>query len=58
MRAAIVIQIGREGARRLLIEADPNAERFYERLGAQRIGEAPSTAVPGRLLPLLEFTIG
>jgi hypothetical protein len=33
--------------------ADPNAAGFYERYGAVRIGEAPSDAVPDRLLPLL-----
>ena len=55
--AAIVERIAREGAKRLLIEADPNAEDFYKRLGAKRIGEAPSTAIPGRMLPLLEFVV-
>ncbi len=55
--AAIAAQIGREGARRLLIESDPNAEGFYKRLGARRIGDASSTAIPGRMLPLLEFVI-
>src|ERR1700722_17970600 len=55
--AAIVELIAREGAKRLLIEADPNAEGFYKRLGARRIGDAPSSAIPGRTLPLLEFVI-
>jgi GNAT superfamily N-acetyltransferase len=55
--AAIVELIAREGAKRLLIEADPNAEGFYKRLGARRIGDAPSSAIPGRTLPLLEFAI-
>jgi GNAT superfamily N-acetyltransferase len=45
------------GARRLRIEADPFAEAFYLRQGAERIGETPSDAIPGRLLPLLSFTI-
>jgi GNAT superfamily N-acetyltransferase len=39
----------------LSIQADPNAEAFYVRMGARRAGEAPSDSVPGRLLPLLEF---
>jgi len=38
-------------------EADPNAAAFYERAGAVRIGEAPSDAVPGRLLPLYEVRL-
>ena len=41
------------GARRLWINADPNAEGFYERMGARRVGEVPSTPA-GRMLPRLE----
>jgi N-acetylglutamate synthase-like GNAT family acetyltransferase len=47
----------RRGAERLTILADPNAAGFYERNGAVRIGEAPSDAVPGRLLPLYEVRL-
>lgn len=46
------------GIERVRIEADPFAEAFYLRQGAVRIGEAPSGAISGRLLPLLWFTIG
>ena len=48
-----VTEAQQRGAKRLTILADPNAAGFYERDGAVRIGEAPSDAVPGRLLPLL-----
>lgn len=41
------------GARRLWINADPNAEGFYQRMGARRVGEVPSTPA-GRTLPRLE----
>ena len=41
------------GYDQLLIQSDPNAEGFYLRLGAQRIGEVPSAAQEGRVLPLL-----
>jgi ribosomal protein S18 acetylase RimI-like enzyme len=41
----------------LLIEADPNAVGFYEAMGADRIGEAPSGSVTGRTLPLLRFKV-
>ena len=44
-------------ARRLEILADPNAARFYERMGAVGIGDAPSDAVPGRRLPLYEYLL-
>ncbi len=47
----------RRGATRLTILADPYAASFYERSGARRVGEAPSDAIPGRLLPLYEITL-
>jgi GNAT superfamily N-acetyltransferase len=45
------------GYRRLIIESDPNAEAFYTRLGAERIGEVPSRALTGRSLPLLSYPL-
>jgi GNAT superfamily N-acetyltransferase len=45
------------GHSRLRIEADPGAVGFYERMGAVRIGEAPSNAIEGRMLPLLEWSL-
>ncbi len=45
------------GFRRLIIESDPHAEGFYRRLGAERIGEVPSKARGGRLLPLLVYSL-
>jgi len=50
--AHAVAEARQRGAERLTILADPNAPGFYERNGAVRIAEAPSDAVPGRLLPL------
>jgi GNAT superfamily N-acetyltransferase len=47
----------RLGARRMPILADPNAAPFYERMGARRIGDAPSDAIPGRTLPLYEYDL-
>ena len=45
------------GVRRVRIASDPFAESFYLRQGAERVGEVPSDAIPGRVLPLLRFTI-
>ena len=45
------------GARRMAILADPNAAPFYERMGARRVGEAPSDAILGRTLPLYEYDL-
>ena len=55
--AHAVAEARQRGAERLTILADPNAAGFYERNGAVRIGEAPSDAVPGRLLPLYELRL-
>ena len=46
-----------DGARRLVILADPNAAEFYRRVGAKDAGEAPSESIPGRMLPLLHFEL-
>lgn len=44
-------------ARDLLVDADPNAERFYLEMGAERIGEVASEVDPNRMLPLLRYPI-
>jgi GNAT superfamily N-acetyltransferase len=50
--------VRRERCVRLMILADPHAAAFYKRMGARTVGDAPSDAIPGRLLPLLEYRIG
>lgn len=55
--AALCAQARAGGARTLSILADPGAEDFYRRLGAERVGLAPSDAVPGRSLPLLRYDL-
>jgi GNAT superfamily N-acetyltransferase len=47
----------RRGATRLTILADPYNAPLYERRGARRIGEAPSDAIPGRMVPLYEIVL-
>jgi predicted N-acetyltransferase YhbS len=41
----------------IAVVADPNAEEFYVKLGARRVGEihAPMPGAPARTLPLMEF---
>jgi GNAT superfamily N-acetyltransferase len=39
------------GATRMIIEADPGAAPFYQRMGAHYAGFAPSQSIPGRMLP-------
>jgi ribosomal protein S18 acetylase RimI-like enzyme len=48
---------GAAGFRTLRIDADPNAEGFYLAMGAERVGETPSAAIPGRMLPLLKIQL-
>lgn len=45
------------GGTLLSILSDPYAEAFYKQMGARRIGDAPSDAVPDRMLPLLEYAL-
>src|SRR5260370_2396259 len=45
------------GARRMTILADPNAASFYERMCARLVRNAPSNAIPARLLPLYEYDL-
>lgn len=58
LMAATVQQIRSSGGGMLSILADPHAAPFYERLGAEPAGMAPSDAIPGRELPLLRMRIG
>ena len=45
------------GARRLLIQGDPNATRFYHAAGARQIGVRESGSIAGRMLPLFEISL-
>jgi len=45
------------GARRLEWDAEPYALGFYEAMGGTVIGEVPSAAVPGRMLPRMGLSL-
>jgi GNAT superfamily N-acetyltransferase len=47
----------RLGFTRLTIDADPNAEPFYEAMGAVTVGRTPSGSIPGRTLPLMTVEV-
>ena len=55
--AAACAWCAERGGKRLTILSDPNAVAFYRRLGALPIGHAPSDAIPGRMLPLLQYRL-
>lgn len=44
------------GYQTITLASDPNAEGFYTRMGAERIGETPG-ATAGRMLPLMRFRL-
>jgi hypothetical protein len=39
------------------LDADPNAVGFYERMGAEVVGETPSRIMPDRTLPRMRVTL-
>ena len=43
--------------RHLVLDADPAATAFYERLGFSVIGESPSGSIPGRFLPRMAIDL-
>lgn len=45
------------GYEHLDIDAEPYAEGFYLRMGAERIGEVASGSIPGRVLPQLRIAV-
>jgi ribosomal protein S18 acetylase RimI-like enzyme len=46
------------GAKRIVLDSDPHAVGFYERMGCSVVGEAPSGSIPGRMLPHMEKHLG
>lgn len=46
-----------KGIKSFTLEADPNAEGFYLKLGGIKIGEKESPVVPGRFLPIIKFNL-
>lgn len=45
------------GLSKFTIDSDPNAEDFYKKMGAVRIGEIPSTVFSNRKLPLMQVML-
>lgn len=45
------------GYRVLSLDADPHAEGFYLKKGAEKYGEVPSKSIPGRMLPLIRVDV-
>lgn len=45
------------GATNIGLDADPNAEAIYARLGFRTVGRSPSGSIPGRMLPRMELQL-
>jgi GNAT superfamily N-acetyltransferase len=45
------------GAQWMTFQSEPHAEGFYRAMGAERVGDSPSTVFPGRMLPLMRFAL-
>ena len=45
------------GYKMMIIQADPNAQTFYEKQGAIRFAEKESLSIKGRMLPLLKVDL-
>jgi GNAT superfamily N-acetyltransferase len=45
------------GAARLVLQGDPNAERFYRAAGGEPAGTEESASIPGRSLPLFHIPL-
>lgn len=46
------------GFRSLVLDADPGAESFYAKYGAETTGRSGSGSIPGRFLPQMRFRLG
>lgn len=44
------------GIKKILLDADPNAEQFYAHFGFRTIDKKP-TSIPNRFMPVMELTI-
>jgi GNAT superfamily N-acetyltransferase len=42
------------GFTKVEVDADPNAEAVYQRLGYRTVGYSPSGSIPGRMLPRMQ----
>jgi len=45
------------GIRSITIQGDPNAEVFYNSIGAEPVGYRESASIPGRFLPVFRLAI-
>ncbi len=54
---AVQAECRARGLTRIEVDADPNAEAIYARLGFRTVGRSPSGSIPGRWLPRMARTL-
>lgn len=53
----ILLKATENGLSSFHFNSDPNAYEFYLKMGAKRIIYVESTVIPGRIYPLMEYTL-
>lgn len=51
-----LVRLAHTGTKKVILEAEPNAEGFYAKFGFVKIGEI-DTSIKNRYLPIMELTI-
>ncbi|WP_445430987.1 GNAT family N-acetyltransferase [Chryseobacterium indoltheticum] len=51
-----ILKIKKSEAQRIILDADPNAQKFYENFGFVKIGEI-ETSIKDRFLPIMELKL-
>lgn len=51
-----ILKIKKSEAKRIILDADPNAQKFYESFGFVKIGEI-ETSIKDRFLPIMELKL-
>ncbi|MCY0977368.1 GNAT family N-acetyltransferase [Chryseobacterium wangxinyae] len=51
-----ILKVQKIGRERVILDADPNAERFYKSLGFVKIGQI-ETSIKDRFLPIMEMKL-
>ncbi|ENQ3107427.1 Predicted acetyltransferase, GNAT superfamily [Bacillus sp. 491mf] len=54
---SVVQKAGELNIKSFTIDSDPNAKGYYVKMGAELIGETPSTVFKNRMLPLLRYDV-
>lgn len=57
LMSALFDECRARGLRSIGLDADPNAEAIYRKLGFLTVGQSPSRSIPGRMLPRMALAV-